>query len=713
MKKRIVTSIVLLTLLMNILTACKNSNKSNKPTSQTPSESESSSESEPTSESETDRDDTDASDVIKYDDPGIIGNLPASRPDVSEDFFVHVNYDELKDAKLPEGYSSYSRFNDLADVAEAQTLDLLKSGNIPSEYSLVSDLYNMYMDVDARNASGFSSVMPYVEKIASVNSLEELYDRLYFIDNIHMISQLWSIFVSTDAKDSVNNVLYLYAPGLDLKDSDEYSKITDYGQMIKDADDIFFKRLLQKAGYDEKQAEEYIADRFNFEKKIAQHIYNLETTYREDYQEMTYNAYTDKELFELTGDFPLEKILNSMGLSNLNKIIIDQPEFFKSISNIISEDNLKEIKSYVIIDILVGASSYTDEEAFSYKNDWENAKFGSSGIMSTERQAYNLVSTFLPELVGQAYAEKYFSEKEKEDVEKIVYELLDVYRNRLENLDWMTDTTKNIAIEKLDAMGVYVGYPDELLYDYSDIVIDKNKDLFTNFISVIFSITNKSIAQNGKPVNRAAWGNMMAPNVVNACYNPTSNSIYFPAAILHDPFYNKDASLASNMGGIGIVIGHEVTHAFDTLGSQYDKNGNMSNWWTKEDREAFSKKTKAVAERYSRYELIDGYRVNGDLTIGETVADLGGAAAALQILESKEKEGENIDYKDFFEANAKIWMRIMTREVRIDKLKSDPHAPESLRTNINLSQFDKFYEVYDIKAGDAMYTAPENRLLVW
>lgn len=217
----------------------------------------------------------------------------------------------------------------------------------------------------------------------------------------------------------------------------------------------------------------------------------------------------------------------------------------------------------------------------------------------------------------------------------------------------------------------------------------------------------------GKKFNKKAWGAIMSSATVNACYVPSQNNINFPAAILRSPFYEKDQSLAYNMGGIGIVIGHEMSHAFDTNGSQYDKDGNLVNWWTDEDREAFRQRTKAVGERYAMYEILDGESPNADLVITETVADLAGVSVVLDLLAQKEKDGLDVNYDDFFMADAKCWRRLLTKNGVQERLKIDSHAPDFLRVNVTVSQFDKFYETYDIKEGDMMYTKPEDRLSVW
>ena len=652
--------------------------------------------------------------TISCPDPCIRENQPDEKPTAAEDFYLSVNYDELKSTELPEGTASYGAFDQLSEQAESEMLALLESGEIDPAYHLVADIYNAYVDTDARNQAGWTSVLPYIEEVRSAADVQSLLGLLYSQDSdISMMMTFQQIYVRADAKDSMTNACYIDALSLDLGDSEEYQNLTEYGQQIKDANTAFYQKLLQKAGYDESTADQMIEQRFALETKLADSIYDLETTYREDYTSMTYNAYTLEELIDLAGSYPIESILHALGVPADINYIVTQPDNLKALQTIFTDENLEEMKAYSIIDILTYASMYTDEESYGYYNDWQNAKNGSSGIKSLGKQVYSLLNTWYGELTGQVYADYYFSEEEKEDVTEIVMNLIDVYRKRLEKIDWLSDKTRETAIEKLDAMGVYVGYPDELEFDYSGISFDPEKDFFTNHLAAEAALARQNKEEAGEPVNRSAWGNIMTPNTVNACYELTTNSIYFPAAILQGCFYDKDASLSQNMGAIGLVIGHEITHAFDTTGSQYDKDGNLNNWWTDEDRAAFREKTQAVGARYSSYSTVEGYQVNADLTIGETVADLGGASAALQVLQNAEEEGETVDYREFFEANARIWFRILTKDNAISRLKTDPHAPVYLRVNVSLPQFDEFYEAFDVKEGDPMYTAPEDRLSVW
>lgn len=651
--------------------------------------------------------------AIYYPSPEIQSNLPEERPELSEDYYVHVNYDLLKNTVIPEGKAGYSAFNQLVDDNTKAILEILNNETGEGQQKLVFDYYHRFMDMDARNAAGWKSVMPYGDAILGAETMDQLLATVCAMPELASELLPFRISIEPDSNDSLWEIASLYVPLLDLDDSAEYSEMTSYGERYKKADDVYYAKLLRKYGFDEATAAQMIEDQFALESKFAQKIYSTETSYRADWLQMIYNPYTEEELLALAGAFPVGQILDVYGVNHNEKYIVDQPAFFEALQSILTDDNLEEVKAWMLLRVLDYAATCTDEEAMTARAEWENQKNGSTGMKPLGEMAYTALTGFYQEPLGQLYAERFFSPEEKAEITQIVYDLIAVYRARMEQLDWLGEETKATAIEKLDTMGVYIGYPEAMRYDYSAVEVPADADLFAYEMAYQAAKTVQDGAYAGTLTNRAAWGQMMPAYEVNACYNSVTNSIYFPAAILKKPFYSKDASLAANMGGIGIVIGHEITHAFDTRGSQYDKDGNMANWWTEEDRKAFDERTAAVGERYGSYVLVDDMAVNGDLTIGETVADLGGTSAALQVLADKKAAGEDIDYREFFEQNAYVWFRVLTRERAIYFLKIDPHAPCCLRTNVNLTQFDEFYEAYDVKEGDKMYTAPENRLKVW
>ncbi len=470
--------------------------------------------------------------------------------------------------------------------------------------------------------------------------------------------------------------------------------------------------MLLKYGYSEVEAAKMIENEYKWEEKLSEYIYPTEVSYRADYRELIYNCFTKDELIALMNGYPIERVLKMYNKADIEKVLIDQPEYFKALGTLYTDENIEMIKAEGILSLLSLASMYTDAESYNIYNEWVNSISGSTGMKPIDEQAYNFVSNNIDEVVGKVYADEYFSPQMKDDAEQIIKKLMGALRVRIQNEEWMEKATKDKAIEKLDNMAVAVGYPDKLNCDYSKLNLG-NGDLLSMYLALKEFKDEEGLAMIGKPMDKSAWGIIMSANTVNACYSPDLNMIMFPAAILQGNVYSKDASLAQKYGGLGAVAGHEMTHGFDTTGSQYDKDGNMKNWWTPEDKEAFTKLTEEVGKRYEQYALVDDMCVNGDLVIGETVADLGGMSLALDVLHQYEAAGEAVDYKEFFDTNSQVWAGIITRETAINRLKTDPHAPNCLRANVNISQFEEFVNAYGIKEGDPMYTAPENRLRVW
>ena len=712
MKRKILAAMMIASIMM---TGCANavSSTSDSATNQESADAENDSTSSEETNAEEDIEEESTGNKVEWLTPQIKENLPAECPDIAEDFYTHMNYEWLRDTELPAGRKSSSAFDIMADEVQEAVRELIVDEDIADKYKIIQDTYYAFLDMDKRNEAGFSSVMPYVEKMEKVETIDEYLELLFCDPEIYTMTGIVGLTPDFDFEDGTMLVPSVNVVGLSLDDSAEYKNLTDLGSLYKDAATVYWGKLLKKAGYSDEQAEAYIASYFELETQMAEHIYDVETSYREDYIQMISNAYSREELKKLAGDFPIEMLVEKQCSDSCDRFIVPEPEYIKALDDIASEENLEALKAYSVIDILSFASDCTDEEANEIAIEYSNAMRGVTGTKPLEEQAYDYVNDMYNELVGDMYARNTFTEQEKQEIEENVYAMIDIFRERMKANDWLGEETRNIAIEKLDSISVNIGYPEELLSDFAEIEYDVDEDFFQNILAITIAAENEWNSVAGKPFNKKAWGAIMSPATVNACYVPSQNSINFPAAILRSPFYEKDKSLAYNMGGIGIVIGHEMTHAFDTNGSQYDKNGNLVNWWTDEDREAFRQRTKSVGERYAMYEILDGESPNADLVITETVADLSGASVALDILAEKEKEGLEVDYKDFFQADAICWRRLLTKNGVQERLKMDPHAPDFLRVNVNISQFDQFYEAYDIEEGDRMYTKPEDRLSVW
>lgn len=497
------------------------------------------------------------------------------------------------------------------------------------------------------------------------------------------------------------------APYLSLEDSGEYTEMTDRGSNLKAANDKYYKALLTHNGISDTDAEEMISAAFQWETELSRGIYPVQTSYRDDFLDLIYNKYTASELFALAPNLPCKDVFQATSLGNASCFIVFEPEALKTLNACYTDEHLSGIKGYLATTLLSYTASYCDIFTENAKLENENAIYGSTGKTPDEERAYELCDDLLGELLGKIYAEKYFDKSSKADIEQMVHEIFGVYKQRLSFANWLGENTRQTAIEKLDSMTLRIGYPEVYRYDWDKVEVSSECSLIDTVIDITAEITRQNHVRADKAVNNDIW--YMNANSVNAYYNPSDNSINFPTAILNSPFYVANGNRSRNLGGIGAVIAHEITHAFDTTGSQFDKKGNMSNWWTDEDRAAFKARTDKVVEYYASIEVLPGKCVEGDLTIGETVADLAAMASTLDIL----KTMDNPDYKAYFESWAGIWAQRITAEKCSYLLKYDPHAPSYLRADVTAQQSDEFYDTYGVKEGDLMYVSPENRLKVW
>ncbi len=639
-------------------------------------------------------------------DPGIEGNLPEN-PSPGQDFSAYANYDWYTQNSIPQGYSRWTSFNELAKIVENQMIETLKAPSQSADQQKAAALFASAMDTATRDAAGNGALMESFHAVEQVKSIDALSGLLAEDGALYFFTPLVKTYVEADMKNSRINVARIDAPSLSLEDAAEYATRTAQGDRFKAANDTYYKALLTHNGVMEEEADTMIADAFAFEEKLSVSIYPLSTSYREDYYTLIYNAYTKADLAALSPNFPLMDVLDNAGLKNASRFIVSEPEAIKTLNALYTEENLPGIKAYLMIALLSKLGCYGDTFSEKAYITWTNEKHGASGVMPAEQRAYEACNIMIDELMGKVYAAKYFDEASKNDITEMVHDITDVFKTRIQKADWLTEATRQTAMEKLDALTLRIGYPTSFKYDWDTIEISAEKPLIENVMNLTAFISTKMNEKADQPVDMDVWE--LSANTVNAYYNPSDNSINFPAAILQPPFYDPSASRSANLGGIGSVIAHEITHAFDTKGSQFDKDGNMNNWWTKEDRSAFQARTDAVLKRYAAIEVLDGEHVRGDLTIGETVADLGAMACTLTIM----REMDDANYDAYFRVFARTWAEHCTPERRLYQLKNDPHAPCYLRANVTVQQYQEFYDTYDVTENDFMYTAPADRLRVW
>lgn len=632
---------------------------------------------------------------------------------LQDDFYDAINNTWLNSAKIEQGKSTESTFEDVNDKVQSQIKDII-NGLIAnknqydenSDEKKIINLYNNTLNVEARNTEGIKPVKNILDEIKAAQTIDDI-TKLWSDKKI--MNSTIQFSVERDIKNVSTNILYIDSTVLSLGDSDEYTKPTDTTAKTKKLTEDYYNKLLVLSGYSQEEAKTKVDNMFKFEGMIAENIMGRqEKAASANLIDTIYNEYTLSELNNLAPNLNLPVIMKDLGVDKANKIILEDPKWLKAFNDMYTQENLPLIKNYMEIVNLVNASDYLSEDFENVNKDYANELLGISGSASKEDDAVSNVNSMMGMAIGKIYAERYVSQKTKEDVESMVKEVVDVYKKRINNLDWMSEATKKNAIDKLDKLNIRIGYPDKWV-DYSKVDIksyEEGGSLFDNAIALRISAQDEKFNKINQPVDK---NDDFKPQTVNAFYGPTENAIIIPGGIIQGHFYDPNASKETNLGGIGVIIGHEISHAFDNTGAQYDADGNLKNWWTDEDYKEFTKRTQKVVDFYSQIEALPGEKLDGNITAGENIADLGGASCLLDILAGMDKP----DYKTFFESYAVTWRQITTKEYAEYALKVDVHSPNKVRVNAVLAQFQKFYDTYGITEKDGMYIKPEDRVGIW
>ncbi len=636
----------------------------------------------------------------------VIGNVTAdTAARLQDDFHSAANLDWLVNTTLGAGQMQASAFTQRNDEVQAEILALL-TGEEQSSHDgrLAQQFYADYMDMNARNERGMSPVMPYIEAIQGVETLDDL--TAYLMREDQLANALHTASVTADAKDSANNAVTLEGSGLTLSDADEYKSMTSVGERTKQAMGEMYAKLLSRIGYAEEAAAAMVERVFAIETEMASQSLGSSDMKQPDFRTRIYNPYTVDELAALSPTFPIVKLLKPYTDRGVARFILADTGWLAKMNELYVPENVEAFKDYLLCRTLLSAVSYLDQECVDIMDEANSILAGMEYHTVLENNAYLVCSNMLGMAVGRMYTENCVSPETKREIEEIIAKSVAVYKERLSRNDWLGEETRLKAIEKLDHLRVRVAYPDDWSkYDMSDTELDGN--LLNDVYAIAQHSYNKRLERATQPVDLDSWEGLY-PQTVNAYYRPSDNSINILAGILGGVFYGADRSVEEKLGGIGMVIGHEITHGFDTTGSQFDKDGNLNNWWTDEDRAAFTERTEKVGEYYGAIEVLSGKFVDGQLTIGETVADLGGLSCMLELGQAY----ESFDYQRFFTAYAHLWREAETETVQ-EILLQDAHAPGYLRTNVTVQQFEAFYDAFEVKEGDGMYLAPEKRLSVW
>jgi putative endopeptidase len=635
-----------------------------------------------------------------------------------DDLFRHVNGKWLDETKIPEDKAVYGSFHMLADDSELAVKALIEEAAAnPSSHTArqIGDLYSSFMDEARMEELGAEPIKPGLEKIAGISSLPELFNLLGAFERAG-VSGLWGSYVDNDAGNPERYLVHLYQGGIGLPDKEYYTD--EKYQEIREEYVPHISRMLILAGWDASTAINTAQEIFDFEATLASKHWD-----RVDSRdaEKTYNLRSFSELESLNKTIPWREYLSGASLKDslLEWNVVMMPSYFEGLSEVLVPNNLQTLKNWLSWVLIRSFAPYLSTAFVDERFSFYGQKLTGQPVNRPRwKRAVTLIEGSLGEAIGQLYVEKHFPPAAKQQMDDLVAHLIKAYEQSIKGLDWMSETTKVKALQKLSKFTPKIGYPVSWK-DYSAIEISKD-NLITNIANVSSWEFDYHANKIGSPIDRDEWH--MTPQTVNAYYNPGLNEIVFPAAILQPPFFSPLADPAVNFGGIGAVIGHEIGHGFDDQGSKYDGDGKLVSWWTEEDRKQFENRTSSLIQQYSELtpiQLDEKFKVNGELTIGENIGDLGGLGIAWKayLLFLDGAEPEIIDgytaQQRFLMSWAQCWRALSRDEIAIQRLATDPHSPPEFRCNQVVKNLDIFYEAFDVTEGDEMYLEPQKRVVIW
>jgi len=640
-----------------------------------------------------------------------------------DDFFRYVNGTWFDQTEIPNDRVRWGSFDELRQNTDKDALAILKEAvnnkNLDpnSDQAKAVKVFTTYMDTIYRNKLGIKPILPRLKKINSIKTIQDVNNLIIEMAPVGGIG-FYGIGIGPDAKNSNRNVVNIGLGSLGLPDRDYYVSEDADSKEKREKYVLHVARMLQFLGEKPEQAKANAQRVLAIETAMAQP--RLDRVERRD-RRKTYNPMSVADLQKLTPAVDWQKFITTVGIKNLDSVIVSQPKYMTALQTIFSENKVEDWKAYLRWTLINKSSDVlTTEIELASWEFYSKTLQGAKKQRPREERALLVVNGTVGEALGKLYVEKKFPAEAKEKANKMIKNVFLAFENRINNLPWMTPETRKGAIEKLRKSNVKIGYPDKWK-DYSKLVIkskEEGGDYFSNMESVSKWGFEENIADLYKPVDKTRWG--MSPQTVNAYYSPTYNEIVFPAAILQPPFYDYKADEAVNYGGIGAVIGHEISHGFDDSGSRYNADGNLVNWWTEDDLKQFTGLGGALAAQYSALEPLPGTFVDGKFTLGENIGDLGGINAAYDGLQIYLKENGNPGLIDgytpeqrLFISWATIWRSKSRDEAIKNQVKTDPHSPGMYRAYVPLLNVDEFYKAFDIKETDKLYVKPEDRVKIW
>jgi len=638
----------------------------------------------------------------------------------NEDFFQFINGTWLKNNTIPDDRTRWGSFDELRKMTDEDVLSIVDKAMNDASIEESSDqakainLYKSILNLEQRNNLGITPIKTTLTKIESINNVSDL--QVYLTEMEPKGSNaFFGTYVGSDSKDSNKNVVYLGAGSMGLPDRDYYIKEDTDSKEKREEYVSHITKMLQYLGDSEEVAAKSAKQILSFETKLA--IPKMDKVERRDARNR-YNPMAVTDLQKTVPSINWDNYFTGLGIAKLDTVIVSQLKYIKALQEIFTEDNVSDWKAYLKWDVFNNSVGKLSEEL--EKSNWD---FYSKTLKGAKEQrprnerALAIVNGSVGEALGKLYVSEKFPPEAKAKAKDMITNVLKAFENRINNLAWMSDNTKLKAIEKLKATTVKIGYPDKWK-DYSNLKIEKGNSYFENMQNVSEWRFKENISKLGEPVDKTEWH--MSPQTVNAYFNPSYNEIVFPAAILQPPFYDYKADDAVNYGGIGAVIGHEISHSFDDSGARFDKEGNLNNWWTEGDAVKFKALGKALSDQYSAIEVLPETNINGEFTLGENIGDLGGVNVgydALQLYYEKSGKPENIDgftgEQRYFMSWATVWRSKYRDEALKNQIKTDPHSPGMVRASQPLKNVDAFYDAFNIKEGDSMYITEEKRVRIW
>ena len=638
-----------------------------------------------------------------------------------DDFYNYVNGNWMKNTEIPEDQVRWGGFGVLRKSTDKDVLEILdrasKSGKYPegTDQSKAIAVFKSKLDTNSRNQLGINPIKPALDLISNINSVED-FQKVISIYATIVSQPFFGISAFSNPSNSSMNSAYLTPAGLGLPDKDFYLNKDSKSIEIREQYKAHISRMLQFLGDDKESASSQAETILNFETLLA--TPKLDKVQRRDFRKLN-NPRSVKQIQEMVPAINWPLAFKDLGIEiDLDTLIVMQPKYMEAVQEIFENEDINTWKIVMRWATLNEAASQLTTEIEKANWDFYSKTLSGAKIQRpADERALATVNGTVGEALGKLYVDEMFPPEAKEKAEKMIANVIQAYINRIMNLEWMSLDTKEKAIEKLENFTVKIGYPDKW-EDYSLMKVSSEKGYYENIVAVTNWSFKKNLSEINEPVDKTKWG--MSPQTVNAYFNPFNNEIVFPAAILQPPFYDYKADDAVNYGGIGAVIGHEISHAFDDAGSRFDAYGNLVNWWTEEDLGQFTKRGQALSYQYSAIEVLDSVYVNGEFTLGENIGDLGGVLAGFDGLQLHFEQNGRPGSLDgftpeqrFFMSWATVWRTKQRDEYLRNQVKTDPHTPGRWRATEPLKNVDAFYEAFNIVEGDSMYVAPSNRVRIW